>query len=441
MQDKRLHEIRDPIHAFIRFSSAERKVINSRPLQRLGSIHQLALTYLVYPGATHKRFEHSLGVMELADRVYGVITSKENLLNDSVRSVMPHDALGHEYWREVLRMAALCHDVGHLPFSHAAEKELLPGGWDHERFTLEIILGEELRPIWRELHLEAEDVAKLAVGPRHYTKGYLFSEWESIMSEIIVGDAFGVDRMDYLLRDSLHTGVAYGKFDHFRLIDTLRILPKGGESTEPMLGVEHGGLQAAEGLLIARYFMYSQLYIHHVRRIYDIHLREFLQKWLPGGRFSIRADELLATTDNEVLTAIGRVAADTSHPAHDPAERILHRRHYKRLYEQNPTDQSVTLRAVDAMFDALTESFGKDAVRRDTYSPKSASYDFPVLTRDGNVVSSILLSRALQNLPAYQADCVFIDPDRFSEARDWCTQEKQRILTDQKKEDESHGEA
>ncbi len=129
MVEKRLHEIRDPIHAFIRFSSTERKVINSRPLQRLRSIHQLALTYLVYPGATHKRFEHSLGVMELADRVYGVITNPENLYDNSVRSVVPTDPLDYAYWRRVLRMAALCHDVGHLPFSHAAEKELLPDGW------------------------------------------------------------------------------------------------------------------------------------------------------------------------------------------------------------------------------------------------------------------------------------------------------------------------
>ncbi len=161
MVEKRLHEIRDPIHAFIRFSSTERKVINSRPLQRLRSIHQLALTYLVYPGATHKRFEHSLGVMELADRVYGVITNPENLYDNSVRSVVPTDPLDYAYWRRVLRMAALCHDVGHLPFSHAAEKELLPDGWDHERFTAEIILSKELEPMWRELHIEAEDVQNL----------------------------------------------------------------------------------------------------------------------------------------------------------------------------------------------------------------------------------------------------------------------------------------
>src|ERR1700676_3647470 len=109
------HEIRDPIHVFIRLDSHEREVLNSRPFQRLRYIHQLALTYLVYPGATHRRFEHSLGVMELAGRVYDIITSPANLAHDSVREVVPLPG-SHEftYWQRALRMAALCHDIGHL---------------------------------------------------------------------------------------------------------------------------------------------------------------------------------------------------------------------------------------------------------------------------------------------------------------------------------------
>jgi HD superfamily phosphohydrolase len=93
-------------------------------------------------------------------------------------------------------MAALCHDMGHLPFSHAAEKELLPDEWDHERLTREIILSEEMGRIWERMTppLRALDVVKLAVGPRK-AKDITFSIWETILSEIIVGDAFGVDRM------------------------------------------------------------------------------------------------------------------------------------------------------------------------------------------------------------------------------------------------------
>ncbi len=114
---KNIHEIRDPIHVFVRLDSDERKVLDSRPFQRLRHIHQLSLSYLVYPGATHKRFEHSLGVMELASRVFDVITHRD-AVTDQIRELLPEirqeDKLS--YWRRVLRMAALCHDLGHLTF-------------------------------------------------------------------------------------------------------------------------------------------------------------------------------------------------------------------------------------------------------------------------------------------------------------------------------------
>ena len=119
---KNIHEIRDPVHTFVRLDSDERDVLNSRPYQRLRHIHQLAVSYLVYPGASHKRFEHSLGVMELAGRVFDVVTYQANLTDD-IRDLLPEveSSAKLQYWRKVVRMAALCHDIGHLPFSHAAE--------------------------------------------------------------------------------------------------------------------------------------------------------------------------------------------------------------------------------------------------------------------------------------------------------------------------------
>jgi HD superfamily phosphohydrolase len=266
----------------VRLDTHEREILNSEPFQRLRNIHQLALTYLVYPGATHKRFEHSLGVLELASGVFDVVTSGDNI-TDEIRSSLPQlkrDDL--PYWRHVLRAAALCHDIGHLPFSHAAEKELLPEGWDHERITRELICSDYMAQIWNRMTppLRCSDIVKLALGPKK-ANDLQFTDWEAILSKIIVGDAFGVDRMDYLLRDSHHVGVAYGHFDHYRLIDTLRLLPasprdnKKVSSCEPVLGVEEGGLHAAEALMLARYFMYSQVYFHPIRRIYDIHLKDF----------------------------------------------------------------------------------------------------------------------------------------------------------------------
>jgi len=201
---KHIHEIRDPIHVFIRLDSAERNVVDLRPFQRLRYIHQLALTYLIYPGATHRRFEHSLGVMELASRIFDVVTRLENV-TDEIRGLLPEitDPQALSYWRRVLRIAALCHDIGHLPFSHAAEAELLPAGWDHEHLTREIILGDDLRRLLQKITppVRPEDVVKLALGPKK-AKDLEFTTWETILSEIIVGDAFGADRIDSLLRDS-----------------------------------------------------------------------------------------------------------------------------------------------------------------------------------------------------------------------------------------------
>ena len=139
---KRQHEFCDPIHDFVRVDSDERKVIDSPPLQRLRHIHQLAMTFLVYPGATHRRFEHSLGTMELAGRVYDAVTGP-SATRDYVREVFPgvDDEQQRLYWRRVVRLAALCHDIGHLPFSHAAEHELLPDGWSHERMSRQLILS------------------------------------------------------------------------------------------------------------------------------------------------------------------------------------------------------------------------------------------------------------------------------------------------------------
>jgi len=200
---KEAHEIRDPIHVFVHLTLEELKVVNSRPFQRLRQIHQLALTYLVYPGATHRRFEHSLGVMELATRIYDVITNPE-AVSEEIRQVLPelHDHDKLRYWRRVLRIAALCHDIGHLPFSHAAEKELLPEGWDHERLSRALIQSPEMVEIWNGMTppLRSEDVVKLALGPKK-AKDLKFTVWQTILSEIIVGDALGADRMDYLLRD------------------------------------------------------------------------------------------------------------------------------------------------------------------------------------------------------------------------------------------------
>ena len=433
------HEVRDPIHVFVRLDSEERRVLDSGPFQRLRHIHQLALTYLVYPGATHKRFEHSLGVMELASRVFDVVTHPENV-TDRIQSLLEplvsSDKL--QYWRRVLRMAALCHDVGHLPFSHAAEKELLPKGWDHEKLTQQIVSSDAMKSIWNSITppLRPGDIEKLAVGPKNATD-LEFTDWETILAEIIVGDAFGVDRMDYLLRDSHHTGVAYGKFDHYRLIDTLRILPQSNESEglqEPALGVDEGGIHSAEALMLARYFMYSQVYFHPVRRIYDIHLMDFLKEWLEESVFSTDLEGHLRMTDNEVSAAL-REAADAEDKAgHLHARRILGREHFKRLYEWNPDDVQINPESGRAVFRALSERYDKDQFRHDRYRQRSGAPDFPIQMRDGRIVSSLAISGTLRTLPVVSVDRVFADRSIFDNAIKWVKKNRDEIIAPERKE-------
>ncbi len=432
---KHVHEIRDPIHVFVRLDSDEREVLDSRAFQRLRHIHQLALTYLLYPAATHKRFEHSLGVMELAGRVFDIVTEDLNL-TDQIKQVVPEVCQKNKlaYWRRVLRMAALCHDTGHLPFSHAAEEHLLPAGWDHERLTRKIILSPEMQAIWAKMTppLRPLDIVKLAIGKRK-AKDLDFSRWEEILAEIIVGDAFGVDRMDYLLRDSYHAGVAYGRFDHFRLVDTLRILPSpsGGDTAniaEPTLGVEEGGLHSAEALLLARYHMYSQVYFHPIRRIYDIHLQDFLAAWLPDGKFPTDVEQHIQKTDNEVTAAILEATRDSSKPGHDSARRIAEHQHFKVLYQRNPEDVRLNPEAGQAIFDATRGKFGDDSVRYDKYTQKRTATVFPVLLKDRRIASAVELSETLQHLPIVAVDYVFIDPSKLDQARPWLEANRQILI-------------
>ena len=414
------HEIRDPIHNFVRISSEERAIVDSRPVQRLRHIHQLALSSLVYPGATHRRFEHSLGVMELAGRIFDVVTADGNL-RDDVKERYPTlaDANARQGLRASVRLAALLHDIGHLPFSHAAEKELLPAGVNHEVLTLALLehgdLAQKLAAF--EPPLKIARVQQLAVGVEKFEKAKAaeMPPLESLLCEIIVGDALGADRMDYLLRDSFHAGVAYGRFDHYRLIDTIRFLPSQENPDAITLGVEYGGLQSAEAMALARYFMYSQVYMHPVRRIYDFHLMQFLKESLENGLFPTDPTLHLDCTDNEIFSRMNIAAFDTTAPGHVHAKRIMCREHFKVVFEYRDGPHDPTTPSIIA--ERLVDTFGAEAVRLDEYDPAPAAVDFPVLLSDEQRASSLSLSKTLQSVPSASFRRVYVDRTKEKEAR------------------------
>ncbi|MBN8869076.1 MAG: HD domain-containing protein [Solirubrobacterales bacterium] len=453
---KRIHEVRDAVHGFVSYDDDERTVVDSAPFQRLRHIHQLALTYEVYPGASHKRFEHSLGVMHLTGRVFDTITRPDKI-SDSVRETIPEQSQSDfGYWRAVVRMAALCHDMGHLPFSHAAEKELLPEDTDHERLTWDIVHSDAMTEIFDRLSppLRPDQVGKIAVGPRKAEKmglGVSFNAWEAILAEIIVGDSFGADRMDYLLRDSLHSGVQYGHFDLERLLGTLRVMPEpareegeeNGGSADPVLGCERGGLQSAEQLLLARYFMFSQVYHHPTRLAYNEHLKDFLKAWLPDGHFPTDVDEHLGRDDSDVLLAIKQAAADSALPGHEPARRIVFRDHFKSAYEKQAKKLASdanssefdgdTSANVQALVEAAKERYGPDMIAHGAPPSRKLPPEFPVWVREGSDYGSSWstgLSDVLRRMPESPDEFVLADAGIRDDVADWLKKNREQILTE-----------
>jgi HD superfamily phosphohydrolase len=242
-------EIKDPVHGYVYITKKEKTVIDSYPVQRLHRLRQLAGAEYVYPGANHTRFEHSVGVMHLAGEVVG---------NPNISGLVDEDEA------EMIRIAALLHDVGHGPFSHVFEY-LLTRKLDktHEDLTTWIIQKSELRDIISKAGYNPQEIGKLAVGKLHRPKKAFLDQ--------IISSAVDVDKQDFIVRDTHHTGAEYGYIDIFRLIHTLDVV---GEN----LAVEIGALSALESLLIARIESFKSIYFHRVGRAAQIMLATAMDK-------------------------------------------------------------------------------------------------------------------------------------------------------------------
>jgi len=318
------------------------------------------------------------------------------------------------------------HDLGHLPFSHAAENELLPDGCSHETMTVNLIVSLSNTLDLLTPPIRAIDVAKVAVGPK-VLRDESFSAWEEVLSEIIVDDALGADRMDYLLRDSHHLGVAYGHFDLDRLVSEIRVLPRTHESEELALGLEQGGNHAAEGLQLARYFMFTQVYFHPIRRSYDMLLKEFLTQWL-GGTFPTDLVSFLALTDNEILAAIRSAAADKDEPGHEVARRFCERGHYRLLYAWNAGDARLRPDVVEVIYEEAAKEFGQANLRVERYPAEDTTVDFPVRLADGRVVSAASVSDVFGRVPPAKFEFVFVVPEYVKAAGKWLPKKLQTLL-------------
>lgn len=240
-----LKVMRDPIHGYIH---VEYQVIwdciNAREFQRLRRIHQLGGTFEVYHTAEHSRFAHSLGVYEITRRMVNEVSGLKELSEMDKVTVM---------------VAALLHDLGHGPFSHAFEA-ITPVA--HEEYTRRVIL--ENTQIHQILSGVSEDFPEKVASIINYTHP------NDLLNQIVSGQ-LDADRMDYLLRDAYFTGTSYGNFDLERILRTMRV-------KDQKIVMKESGIHSVEDYIMARYHMYWQVYYHPVTRSYEAILHALFQR-------------------------------------------------------------------------------------------------------------------------------------------------------------------
>ena len=326
-----MNEIRDPIHGFITPTDTEVKIINTSVFQRLRKIRQLAMAYLVYPGANHTRFDHSLGVYHIASLM--------------AEKLLPPDK-ENEDKRQVIRLAALLHDIGHGPFSHISEDILekysnvtngSPKEKIHEKITRTLINNDQ-------------ELGKL-LSPESKKKitGLLSGESVDIplMREIVSGP-LDADKMDYLLRDSYFCGVKYGVFDLERMLNTLKYYK---EDFSKHMGINYDGVNSLEQFVLAKYYMTIQVYRHKVRSVSDSMLMrgielgiekddiDFLKELYCYNDTEKYLNNYLNYWDDRVISEL--VFGDTKGYASHIFEKLYKRNLFKRIFSEKFKDLEI----------------------------------------------------------------------------------------------------
>jgi len=262
---------KDPVHRYVRVTDRIIWDLIATPeFQRLRRIKQLGTTYTTFHGAEHSRFNHSLGVYEIARRIIRKLEERDGWNPDE---------------RLVCLSAALLHDLGHGPFSHSFEKVF---GLDHEQFTKKIVLEDtNVNRVLREMGEDfPERVAKV-----------IDKTYDDQLVVSVISSQIDADRMDYLLRDAYYTGVSYGQFDMERILRVMR--PSRNE-----LVIKSTGMHAVEDYILSRYQMYWQVYFHPVTRSAEVILTKIFHRakylYENGYTFAIEPTLLVPFFDSKL---------------------------------------------------------------------------------------------------------------------------------------------
>ncbi len=313
--------VHDSVHGGIRVEGVSLALLDVPELQRLHSIHQLGLANLVYPGANHTRFEHSLGTFEVAKRVCSSLQMDKGEAR-------------------IVECASLLHDVGHLPYSHTLEFVLHDQfGIDHAEISRRLIRGEITvlsdsdRAILGHYSTIPETLERHDVNPKEVAgllegitapsaqrtfgrqRGQVHFNERRYLPQLVSGPV-DVDQLDYLKRDAHYTGVAYGVIDLDRLVQTMQVF--NGD-----LVIDRGGLSAVEGMLVARALMFSAVYFHKTVRIAELMLAKAVEK---VGKREI--ERIQGMTDSTLLSHLASMGGYFQ----EMATLIKYRRLFKKAY-------------------------------------------------------------------------------------------------------------
>jgi HD superfamily phosphohydrolase len=366
--------IRDPLWNNIAVDSLAMRLVDTPAFQRLRYVRQLGLAFLVYPGATHSRFEHALGTYHLARRALALLEE---------RGVLTH--ISREAC-STIRVAALLHDIGHYPFSHALEEI---GALHHE---------EVARPLVTEGAVAAALRSAMGDDAPNEIMALIRGASDSPLRRLISG-SLDLDKLDYLRRDAFMCGVPYGEIDVDRLLNSLTIVNVDGA---PEIGIVEKGLSALESLLFARYQMYRNVYWHHAVRSATAMYKRLVSDAVNAG--SLDAQTLAAFTDEGLLHDLARRAPSPLLAA------LRERRLFKRAFqcpagdlapdaaEWIADDPPLTRRVEDALARELGLNPGELLLDYPTKTQMLA-LDLPVQRRNGEVFRLTTGGESAINLP------------------------------------------